>query len=318
MMELLLAAAVATAGPGVRNAHGMFFDGQRVVVFGGADAAGVKADTWGWNGRRWTRLADEGPVARTFPAVAADPEGRRAFLFGGSRVLFGEGPRLDSLLDDFWAWDGAAWSRLPGAEPGARAEAALAYDDCRKRLVLYGGYRYEADRLVPLGDTWEWDGQAWRAASVSGPGARHGAALAFDGARCRTLLYGGNGANGETWEWDGLAWKRLVTPPGPGRYNAAMTYVGDRRRVLRFGGWDGQGRVSDTWSFRDDRWEALTGAAPPPRNHAALAYDPIRHRAVLFGGHDGAFVYGDVWELVADRWRLVYDRAAERRLDNGH
>lgn len=312
----LVVAVSSERDPGVRNAHSLFFDGTRIVLFGGADAAGPRNDTWGWDGREWTRLAVGGPPPRTFAATAEDSAQRRAFLFGGNRVLFGNASEPDSLLGDFWIWDGSSWGAIDAHGPQPRAEAALAFDSCRQRLVLTGGYRFDAGKVAPLGDTWEWDGRDWKLRAITGPSARHGAAIAFDAARCRTVLFGGDHANAETWEWNGSAWALLEGPTAPGRYNAAMTYDASLKRLFRFGGWDGERRVGDAWIFVSGRWRPETGPAPPARNHSALAYDAIRRRLVLFGGHDGTRVFGDVWEHVGDAWRLVHRHRAERRLDN--
>lgn len=309
--------------PGVRNAHALFYDPNRqeVILFGGADEQAVRRDTWAWNGSSWRHLTSDGPPARTFPASAHDLEGQAAYLFGGNRVLFGNDDDTDTFLADLWKWDGTRWQLLQGEGPvpGARAEAALAFDQRRRRLVLFGGYRVTGGDRLRLGDTWEWDGRAWTQVDSAGPDPRNGSALAYDARRAVTVLFGGSTgtASSETWEWDGTRWTRSGATAGP-RFNAVMTYDPSRRRTLRFGGWHNPRRFGDTWSYDGTRWDSLHVTGPAPRNHAALTYDHRRGRMVLFGGHDGERVFGDVWEWVGERWVAASAVEPRMRVQNGH
>jgi len=129
---------------GVRNAHALAYDGNRgtVVLFGGANDSQVQGDTWLWNGdeRVWRPLATGGPDPRTFPAMAWDEVRHEVVLFGGNRVLFGTDADRDTFLGDTWVLDAAGWSSRSVAGPSPRAEAALAFDPSRGRIVLFGGY----------------------------------------------------------------------------------------------------------------------------------------------------------------------------------
>ena len=142
---------------GVRNAHGVVYDGARrqVTLFGGADEGAVRNDTWGWNGRRWRLLATSGPVPRTFPVMAYDSARKRVLLFGGNRVLFGTDRTADTLLGDLWSWDGRRWSQLAEGSvgPSPRAEACGGYDEGRGRFVVFGGYSLAGGTRRRLGDT---------------------------------------------------------------------------------------------------------------------------------------------------------------------
>jgi hypothetical protein len=155
----------------VRNAHAMAFDTVRhaTVMFSGADASRVRKDTCAWSGdeRQWTFVTDRGPSARTFPAMAVDEGRGEVVLFGGNRVLFGAPTEWNTLLDDTWVLRGATWTRKSTNHgPSARAEAAIAYDKVRKRIVLFGGYSRTAQGRLRLGDTWEWDGERWSLATT--------------------------------------------------------------------------------------------------------------------------------------------------------
>src|SRR5262245_29068293 len=108
--------------------------------------------------------------------------------------------------------------RSPALSPAPRQAYALAYDAHRGRVVLFGG----SDVGGPLAETWEWDGatSGWLelAPAVSLP-ARREHAMAYDVARRRVVLFGGNGRSGllaDTWEWDGASWTQrtpAIVPP---------------------------------------------------------------------------------------------------------
>ena len=305
---------------GVRNGHAMTYDTdrRRVVLFGGADASRVTGDTWEWNGRRWQRLSDDGPSPRTFPAFAFHDRAHHAVLFGGNRVLFGKADDTDTFLSDTWIWQRGRWVRVDVPGPSPRAEAAVAYDDRRARVILFGGYRRSTSGTVRLGDTWEWDGQRWMQVATDGPSPRNGATAAYDARRACVVLFGGSGASNETWEWDGLRWMKRDAGDVPGRFNAAMAFDRARGVVTRFGGWTGKIRVDETWLLSGDRWSRIDVTGPPARNHAAFTFDRRRRRAVLYGGHDGENVFGDTWEWDGARGHLVASKVAERRIGNGH
>jgi len=310
--------AAGEAPLGVRNAHAMAYDADRgrVVLFGGADEQAVRGDLWEWDGAAWRLVSADGPPPRTFPALAYDRERKRLVLFGGNRILFGEGDEEDTFLDDTWEF-GGAWRHLDTPGPKARAEASMAYDAAHRRIVLFGGYSRSNGQTLRLGDTWEWDGAAWRATSSASPSARSGAAIAYDSRRQRIVLFGGNDANAETWERDRGEWLG-IDAPALGRFNSAMAYDAGARQVVRFGGVKQGVRESDTWLFDGRRWERATVPAPEPRNHAAVAYDERRGVLVLFGGHDGERVFGDTWEWRQGRWRLISRVAPRPHVDNGH
>jgi hypothetical protein len=162
---------------------------QRVVLFGGVDGTGYRADTWEWNGSNWSpRTTASGPSARRAHAMAYDAARQRVVLFGGW-----DG---SARLSDTWEWDGSAWTRRGTASgPSARLGHAMAYDVARQRVVLFGG--------EGPSDTWEWDGVTWsQRAPATVPVARSLHTMAYDVARQCVVLFGGGHAHGylsETW-----------------------------------------------------------------------------------------------------------------------
>ncbi len=71
-------------------------------------------------------------------------------------------------------------------EPPGKTKVAMAYDEARQRLVLFGSNIGQ----TPL--TWEWDGGNWQRRTVANsPVRRHAPATVYDSARQRVLLFGG-------------------------------------------------------------------------------------------------------------------------------
>jgi hypothetical protein len=313
---------------GVRNAHAMIYDTRRgrIVLFGGADAEKVCSDTWEWNGNRWTQVSLKGPGPRTFPAMAYDSLHNRTILFGGNRVLFGNTPNDNEFLDDTWEWDGRIWTRLTVRGPAPRAEAAMAFDAARGRVVLFGGYSLTKGERNQFGDTWEWDGRNWTQIKVPGPSPRNGAAATYDSARGRIVLFGGSGSgsvSGETWEWDGKGWTENQSAFTQGRFNCVLAYDAAHRKVIRFGGrYEGK-PMGDTWEYDGKTWKQLSSIGPVARNHTAMVYDARLGKIVLFGGHDVGVhdwtnVFGDTWEWDGRTWLVIGAVEAQRRVENGH
>jgi hypothetical protein len=305
--------------PTVLNAHALAFDGRTLVLFGGADERRVTGDTWVRHGNAWRQVILPGPGPRTFPSMVYDRRHDNVVLFGGHRVLFGDGFADENLFADTWIWNGRSWRQVPVPQaPSARAEAAIAYDSVRERAVLFGGYTIRDGKRERLGDTWEWDGRQWMLAATTGPSPRNSPAMTYDAAHQRVVLFGGSGATNDTWTWNGIVWQQLATNDVPGRFNSAMAYDEVRRAVVRFGGWDRTKRTNDTWELDGTTWRLVTENGPSPRNHTALTWDPTRGAVVLFGGHDGNHVFGDSWTWNGKTWHQVRNIASRLRVENNH
>jgi hypothetical protein len=151
----------AAPPPPARMMHAMVYDARRkkTVVFGGMGARSGEAstpifgDTWEFDGERWTLIQSAGPPPRLGAGSAYDSKRGLVLVFGGSNE--------QGALNDLWAWDGTSWRKLAEGGPEARVFGSMAYDKRRDRLVLFGGRRGAPDDS-DLGDTWEWDGAAWR------------------------------------------------------------------------------------------------------------------------------------------------------------
>ncbi len=140
------------------------------------------------------------------------------------------------------------------------------------------------------------------------PGARAYHGMAFDSARGRTVIFGGQNAGhvtlGDTWEWDGAAWTSMTATTSPSaRLFPAMAYDSARGKVVLFGGNGSSGLLGDTWEWDGTDWvqkTPLTG--PPARFGHTLGYDNSRGRVVLFGGYGSSGILADTWEWDGTDW----------------
>ena len=150
---------VATTGPSSRGRSAMVYDEKRgeMVLFGGGGDE-VLGDTWLWNGQRWRMASATGPAPRYAHAMAYDTDRGVVVLYGGSTF------RPVQYFTDMWEWNGERWTEItmPSPNPGIRYSPGLAYDQHRRRMVLYGGVsvRGNSDPQYVF-DTWEWDGRGW-------------------------------------------------------------------------------------------------------------------------------------------------------------
>jgi hypothetical protein len=241
---------VADSGPAPRDDAALAYDNdrQRVVLFGGQGLNYVDTnDTWEWDGVAWQEVADpnKAPPVRHGHGIAYDSQRHKMVLFGGFA-------NFDHLLGDTWTRAGTDWTRRheAGGPAPEMIHRAIAFDREREVTVMFVT---SCPRHVL--STWTWDGVSWTESAGAVPGARYAPALAYDSARHRVVLYGGDRCPGEppgypidTWEWDGSDWQQVSTGGGPGRhsYGPSMAYDRARGRSVLFGGSAGS---DSTWAW---------------------------------------------------------------------
>ncbi len=284
--------------PSPRVLASMAWDGQRLILFGGADhpyqPTQIYDDTWAWDGQAWQLLAPSmRPTAREGHTMAWDPVRQRVLLYGGYNP--------NTTFHDTWEWDGSTWAPVFAASyPRDMSRPGLAFDHARGRMVL-AGYVYATGQRF---ETWEFYGGHWlNRSSLNRPNLDAlGVTLGYDPNTRRVLAFDGSLDQGApqrhrslTWSWDGNNWAQLfVTSTPPGRYEAMLTTDLIRNRLVMFGGIDFNPnlRRSDTWEWDGTAWQQLTLTQNPgPRRYAAFGYHEGLGRAVLFGDGTGT------WEL---------------------
>ncbi len=197
---------------------------------------------------------------------------------------------------DLWELGSGTWTLRATAGPRvASYPGDTAYDEDRREVVH-----------VTVGETWLWNGVAWRQATLSKPmptALGITMPMAYDAARRTLVLVDENSA---TWGWDGTDWQLLGNAGPPARRRTALAYDRARQRVVLFSGYLAAGRsLRDTWEWDGTRWtERRPTTSPPERHFHAMAYDDARGVVVLFGGADNRFqLRGDTWEWDGTEWR---------------
>jgi hypothetical protein len=288
--------------------HALAFDEHRnrLVLFAGANAERLR-DLWEWDPQAgvWTNRTPN-PLRGSWPephfghAMVYDADRRRCVVFGGTTPA--------GVVDETWEWDGAAgtWQRRTGfMRPPALGAHAMTYDLGRRKVVLFGGFDNRINN--PTNQVWEWDGRegTWtnRIPGWPWPPAHSGASLVYDGARSRSVLFGGfnnvpGGHNAEVWEWDGATgtWMNRTPASLPAQWpsaraNHAAAYDPKRGRMFLFGGARGDLILADAWewdgatgTFVDRTPNAASEPAPDARVTHAMAYVGSRASVVMFGG----------------------------------
>ena len=297
-------------GPPRSDRWKLVYDSERheMVVFQHQfDFAG---GTWTWDGRRWEVPSDvsppDDPTFGVQPLYAYDKAAKQIVAFFGPSPNFAKGVGLPGKTA---YWNGRRWIAPSGPQPMTRTNAAMAYDEASRQVVLFGGTGCPAKGLLGTG---------------AGPA---------DEPPPNTLWYSGTGYCSGTWTWNGHRWSKAGGPQPPDRSNPVMLYDAARRRVVMFGGTgrtqvagteirqgvtsNGTFAMSDTWLWDGRQWRAARLSHPAPAattNVPAVAFDAAHKQALLYGAPaDGQGVQTTGVNAPADR--LTY-RATW--LWNGH
>ena len=323
------AGSTGVAGSGRRKEFAMTYDPQRkrsVIMAGrsndGWTTPNYQDNLFEWNGSSWTEIVLAGTTPtydRRYGAMEFVGSLKNEYsqkltvnkiaLFAGTDVATG-------YLDDFWWYNGSAWtSAVTG--PSKRSFSKLAWDSNRGRLVMFGGWKYEASVQTVYNETWElrkdrvcimsfcynvdkWD----KKTPVGGDGVptpRVGHGMAFDDKRNRTVMFGGEQTladKDDTWEWTGSTWYDMdpLDPEADGnpakRSQHSMAWDPVRERSLMFGG-KGELMYDDLWEWDGTSWRKLVVAdiiddgSPMARADHNMVYHTARGEMVLCGGDQG-------------------------------
>jgi hypothetical protein len=184
----------------------------------------------------------------------------------------------------------------------------MAYDSFRHVTLLFGG----ASQTGFYNDTWAYDGNDWmQVTTAHSPPARRGLGLAFDSARGRTVLFGGQDPSfsdlNDTWEFDGTDWIQVATTTSPtARLWHSMAYDPNLGGVVMLGGaaygtnYSSQG---DSWLYDGSSWQQLAAANPwSARLWASADYDSAHGDVLMFGGSTTPLAAGG--QFFSDTWAL--------------
>ncbi len=265
---------------------------------------------------RWVERKTDNPPPREAVEGVWDSGRQEMFIFGGLNIT------VAFSLADHWAFDERGWRLLEPEgtyNPPARQGGALAYDEARRRVVLFGGSAVTDASYIS--DVCEWDGERWEV-PASAPSPRAFSAFTYHRGIGASVLFGGKspGALGDTYLYRGGAFTLcdaggsqgcvLADPEGDGnpaaRAYAASAYDDVREEVVLFGG-RGGARYGDTWVFNGSSWRRASTGGPSAREHAAMAFDRERGVMVLYGGRTANTTghLAETWEWNGTSWSQV-------------
>jgi hypothetical protein len=241
----------------------------------------------------WTR--HDSFYASSMPSLVWDDQRALFVAYQGYSGMF--------RIDETWERRGGGWLRRPGTGSDFTI-GGMVYDSWRHETILHG-FHYAADRPR----TMIYGAGHWTQHAGPVPSAVFDAALAFDSARGRVVLFGGRTGPtmfAETWEWDGQGWQqRTPVASPPARAYAAMAFDPVRARTVLFGGTGAAGQLSGTWEWDGTNWEQRWPSAEPPvRSRPVMVFDP-RARAVLLAGGYYTSRRDDTWRWDGSNWQQL-------------
>jgi hypothetical protein len=256
--------------------------------------------------------SSEGPAPLGDHAGALNATGSLAVFFGGdtSTTPCGAAPTA-KFTGETWILDVACsrYRKVTSDAPTMRAKHAMV--SAGDKVYLFGGRSRTASAgpYVLYNDLWAFSfaTESWEQVSATGdiPTARASTAMAYDKAKNRLVLFGGNSSpNGlnlkpeaDTYTFDlaTSAWTKARTSGTPkARIYHSLTVDPNGGKAYALFGGDAnafQGPfINDLWALdlQTFAWEAVDaqGDKPLARINAASFYDESRKRVMLFGGHD--------------------------------
>jgi hypothetical protein len=340
--------AATNLGPGANCNPPLVYDSYRgrLVMLSGA-ALWEWNDTLAW----WTpSMVDETggvPPSRTGYGLVFDDLRHKLLLFGGD-----DG---SALRNDLWEFDFTThrWSERPGLgdAPSPRRSMSMVFDAGLGVLLLFGGYADDGTGGALAGDTWMWSAasDAWTRLAITGPTPRFDAAIAYDGWRGKSVLFGGHAIDDldDLWEWSWSAggpsgsWQSVASTGTPcARVGARLVFDTAKGHLLLFGGADlppddipvenfGYKFFADlyeldpaTRTWREHK-PTVTAATPPGnRTHLAAALDADSRSVVVAGGSGNScggcppHIYDEAWRFVPETlsWSAL-PSLSSRRVD---
>ncbi|MBI5853549.1 MAG: hypothetical protein HZB39_21275 [Planctomycetes bacterium] len=193
------------------------------------------------------------------------------------------------------------------------------------KLYVFGGRSGNATTTV-LNALYEFNGTAWTLKTAEGaagsPPARGGACVAWDFARSKLIVFGGDSGGatpallGDTWEWDPTtnAWTDAMPATSPtARRFSAMAWEPTTGGMLLFGGDTSLSPsvcANDTWLLLGGTWIQLAPANLPPvrRQHSLMTRSDFGD-VFLCAGIDSSvspnLPHLDTWKWTGFDWANI-------------
>lgn len=240
--------AIKASGPDSRcgNAAALDKKSGNVVTFGGWGKGGPATDTrndvWQFDGKGW----------RSIPTSFIDRHDHVKMVYADHLEAFvvygGFNSKSQTFDSTTWLLKNGNFIALHLAGPGARGNAAFAYDSHRKKVVLFGGKGYN----IPA-DLWEFDGRAWKQIPVHDIGMTTGMEMTYSDDMKMVIVHGHTG----TWAWNGSNMKKIAGG-GPDGSNIAFAYDPKRKVLVAYGGYNSDNSISSAlWELKDGVWKNI-------------------------------------------------------------
>ncbi|HEX8412169.1 MAG TPA: kelch repeat-containing protein [Thermoanaerobaculia bacterium] len=301
VVACIIAVPLLANHPSPRTQPRMVFDEQTgvVVLFGGRTnedpATGLthaSSETWTWVRGSWQQVFPATtPPGRSSHSMVYDSKRGRIVMFGGRKEATVVRTSF-TFHDDTWVYQNGDWTELETANrPPSRHFASMAYDRVRDRVVLFGGYRFQADNrtIEPLYDTWEFDGTNWTEIQKVGPSVDK-PLMSYDVARNQLILLGINTTfQTQMYRWDveTSSWKAVTPEKLPTCvHEATLDYQFHNERLVLVGGVCSSqtSPIEETWEWDGTNWTVLTTNQITRITGAAVAYDRKAEQLVRYGG----------------------------------
>jgi hypothetical protein len=326
-----------TVSPPARVQPAMAYDPATgyVLLFGGGTGYPSYLsfnDTWEFNGTNWIQLfPSQTPSASDFGAIMTYDAGIGAIVMFDSGEVYHGGP----FLNQTWTFSGGQWTlAVSGAGPSPRSAVSFDYDPTLGAVVLFGGNQCQnsTGACPNLGDTWTYANGLWTNASVLGPAARNGAALAYDPGLNASLMFSGHNEFtyfDDAWTFSAAGWNNLGMVAGPPASDGAgLVYDAASQQMVLFGGYDAddsqfngsQFFFDQTWTLAgapqapSQYWSAVNSTGTPSaRAGFGMVYDPTIGAVVMFGGCTSGHYWnyscnatGQTWTYSNGNWTELF------------
>src|SRR5262249_52961847 len=153
------------------------------------------------------------------------------------------------------------------------------------RVLMFGG----RDGPTLFGDTWTYDGLHWQLLAGNGPSPRFHGGIAFDSARGRVVLVGGQIAPyvyiGDTWAHDRTQWLLRASRPLPTAFVDGLAYDPQRAVTVLLMEGASIGQQLRVFEWNGSSWTPHPAPVGPyVGGSAGFVHDPRRQRTVLLNG----------------------------------
>lgn len=228
----------------------------------------------------------------------------RPLFFGG--VCQTDTPSYEEVFE----FDGSTWNKLQGTTLTRGLGQAVAYDDLREEVVMYGGTTVFGTAPTSFTSILKGPKFAGSVFNFNRPSPRSLTATASDAAHNSVWMYGGldelgDSYNVDLWGYRGGQWFRnTANTNAPVACETPMSaFDSDRGKLVVLC----SGSVTYEWDGA--AWKTFSSLKPVPdlRFFAQMVYDQKLKKTVVFGGYYNGNYRNDTWVWDGTKWEELDD-----------